>query len=92
LVVAVKISNGKIATLVVTNSIKESLRLGDPLSDSPSPASAETARTSSRIGGSKASTSDPVAARRYLVGPKLATAAFTVFGEHPTTLSCRRHM
>ena len=28
--------------------------------------------------------SDPVAAGTYLGGRKLATAAFTVFGEHPT--------
>jgi hypothetical protein len=33
---------------------------------------------------SNPSTSDPVAARRYLGAPKLATAAFTVFREHPT--------
>jgi hypothetical protein len=38
-------------------------------------------RNSSRIRGSNASTSDPVAARTYLGSPKLATAAFTVFGE-----------
>ena len=49
-------------------------------------------RNSSRIRGSNASTSDPVAARTYLGGPKLATAAFTVFGEHPTTRGCRRHV
>ena len=36
------------------------------------------------IRGWYASTSDPVAARTHL-GPKLATAAFIVFGEHPTT-------
>ena len=44
-VVAVKISNGKIATFVFTNSIEESLRPADPLRESPSPASAETAAT-----------------------------------------------
>ena len=45
-------------------------------------------RNSSRIRGSNASTSDPVAARTYLGGPKLATAAFTVFCEQPTTRGC----
>jgi hypothetical protein len=69
-VVAVKISNGKIATFVFTNSIKESLRLADPLRDSPSPASAGTAATAP---GSAART-HPVAARTHLGGPKLATA------------------
>jgi hypothetical protein len=49
-------------------------------------------RNSSRIRGSNASASDPVAARTYLGGPKLATAAFTVFREHPTTRGCRRHV
>jgi hypothetical protein len=49
-------------------------------------------RNSSRIRGSNASTSDPAAARTYLGGPKLATAAFTVFREHPTTRGCRRHV
>jgi hypothetical protein len=41
---------------------------------------------------SNPSTSEPVAARTYLGGPKLATTAFTVCGEHPTTRGCRRHM
>ena len=49
-------------------------------------------RNSSRSRASNASTSDPVAARRYVGGPKLATVAFTVFGEHPTTPGCRRHV
>jgi hypothetical protein len=92
LVVAVKISNGKIATFVFTNSIKESLRLADPLPDSPPPASAGNGSNSSRIRGSNASTSDTVAARTHLGGPKLANAAFTVFREQPTTRGRRRHM
>ena len=46
----------KIATFVFTNSIKESLRLADPLRDSPSPASAETAATAP---GSAARTHPP---------------------------------
>jgi hypothetical protein len=49
-------------------------------------------RNSSRIRGSNASTSDPAAARTYLGGPKLATPAFTVFREHPTTRGCRRQV
>jgi hypothetical protein len=91
LVVAVKISNGKIATFVFTNSIKESLRLAVPLRDSPSPASAETAATAA---GSAARTYPPATllpAGTYLGGPKLAGGAFIVFGEHPTTRGCRRH-
>jgi hypothetical protein len=55
--------------------------------DSPSGISGN-GRHSSRIRGSKASISDLVAARRYLGGPKLATA-FTVFGEQPTTRGLR---
>lgn len=76
----------------LTNSIKESLRLADPLHDSPPPASAENGRNGSRSRGSNPSTSNPVAARTYLGRPKLATAAFTVFGEQPTTRCCRRHV
>ena len=90
-VAAVKISNGKIAMFVFTNSIKESQRLADPLRGSPSPASAEKAATGP---GSALEPihQRPVAARTYLGGPKLATAAFTMFGGHPTTRGCRRHV
>jgi len=49
-------------------------------------------RNSSRIRASNASTSDPVAVRRYLGGLNLASAACIVFGEHPTTPGCRRHV
>ena len=44
-----------------------------------------TARSSSRIRGSNPSTTDPIGRRTYLGGPSLASAAFTVFREMPST-------
>ena len=41
--------------------------------------------SNSRIRGSTASTTDPVAAARYAGGPSAANAFFTVFFEHPIT-------
>jgi hypothetical protein len=72
------------------NSIEESLWPADPPRDSPSPASAETAATAPGAAARNHPPAIPLAARRYLGGPKLASAAFTVFGEHPTTRGCRR--
>jgi hypothetical protein len=81
-----------IVILALTNSIKESLRLADPLRESPSPASAETGRNKSRIRGSNASTSNPGCSPDAPRRPKAGHRRLHRVRRISDYTGCRRHV
>jgi hypothetical protein len=60
--------------------------------DSPSPHPRKRPQTAPGAAARTHPPATPLQPRGTSAAPKLATAAFTVFGEHPTIPGCRRHV